>query len=184
MAATSSGLTLPDAPPEQLQAAVESVMRAQSDELRRGAAEAQKADNVRDPRVLARFLALLEVAYLTASADGLADGEREALAHAIENATGGAIDAPMLLTHFADLDDAAEILGRRERLSRTAANFASEDEREQALAFASVVAMADGQLAETELSVLVAMGAQFDFSAARVQAVAQGIAKQIVEALS
>ena len=60
------------------------------DELRRGAEEARKqTDNVHDPRALERFLSLLELAYLTASADGLADGERDALAHSIETATGG-----------------------------------------------------------------------------------------------
>lgn len=177
--------TLPDASAERLRTAVEGVLVEQSAELRRGAEEARKqTDNVHDPRALERFLSLLELAYLTASADGLADGERDALAHSIETATGGVIDAKMLLTHFADLDDASEMLGRRERLGRTAANFTDEPARDQALRFAAVVAMADGKLDDTEGEVLVELGDHFGYDAARVQIIVDDVAGQIEEALS
>ena len=185
MGDTPSGRTLPEAPVDKLRSAVESVLMAQSEDLRRGAEEARKpTDNVHDPRVLERFLSLLELAYLTASADGLADGERDALAHSIETATGGIIDARMLLTHFADLDDASEMLGRRERLGRTAANFTDEPSRDQAMRFAVVVAMADGKLDPSEGEVLAELGQHFGYNASRVQAIIDDTAGQLEEALA
>ena len=46
------------------------------------------------------------------------------------------------------------MLGRRERLARTAAEFESDDQRADAIRFAALVAMADGTMHVTELAVL------------------------------
>ncbi|MBX3129217.1 MAG: TerB family tellurite resistance protein [Polyangiaceae bacterium] len=102
----------------------------------------------------ARFVSLLEVAYLVASADGFADEECAALADLLEQATGREATADVLETHFRDLEAACSVLGRRERLRRAAADFTDDASRKDALGFAVLVALADGKLAEPEADVL------------------------------
>jgi len=118
-----------------------------------------------------RFLASLELAYLAASADGLDDTERVALAGVLERATGSTIDHETFEAHFHDLECAVNMLGRRERLARTAADFATDDTRADAIRFATLVAMADGQLHDAERGVLVECGEHFAWNAERVDGV-------------
>src|SRR5262245_49209379 len=71
--------------------------------LRTGAEQAMTAE----PHFLSAardFQNLLEVGYLVASADGLADAEREVLAQLLEHATGAVVDRETLQRHFKDLD--------------------------------------------------------------------------------
>ena len=117
-----------------------------------------------------RFLAALELAYLAASADGLDEAEREALATVLSAATGSRIDRDTFQSHFYDLDAAVEILGRRERLARTAADFATDDTRADAIKFATLVAMADGRLHDAERGVLLEAGEHFAWNAERIDA--------------
>jgi tellurite resistance protein len=182
MADPSDAIHLPDATPEARAEAVRTVIARYRDELRKGATESQKAQ-ADDMRALQRFLSLLEIAYLSASADGLADGEREALAEVIENATGKLINAQTLLAHFSDLDEATETLGRRERLGRVAANFDDATSQESAVGFAALVAIADGKLDGAELDVLRQLGEHFSLDDAAVTAIVQRVAKELEEAL-
>ncbi len=108
-----------------------------------------------------RFMAALELGYLAASADGLDERERETIATTLEKVTGIGFDHDSFSAHFADLDGAVEVLGRRERLARTAAEFENDDTRADAIKFAALVAMADGTLHETELVVLCEAGGHF-----------------------
>jgi tellurite resistance protein len=108
-----------------------------------------------------RFMAALELGYLAASADGLDERERETIATTLEKVTGIGFDHDSFAEHFADLDGAVEVLGRRERLARTAAEFENDDTRADAIRFAALVAMADGTLHETELVVLCEAGSHF-----------------------
>jgi hypothetical protein len=114
------------------------------------------------------FLAALELGYLAASADGLDDAERDTIAATLEKVTGIGFDHVAFMDHFADLDDAVEQLGRRERLARTAAEFETDEARAGAIHFAALVAMADGILHADELGVLTEAGAHFQWSAERV----------------
>jgi tellurite resistance protein len=112
-----------------------------------------------------RFLAVLELGYLAASADGLDSSERDALATTLERVTGIGYDHDTFAAHFADLDAAVATLGRRERLARTAAEFETDDTRADAIRFAALVAMCDGTLNAPELEVLNEAGSHFHWTA-------------------
>jgi tellurite resistance protein len=116
-----------------------------------------------------RFLAALELGYLTASADGLDAEERAALSAVLERATNSTIDRETFDAHFFDLDASVATLGRNHRLARTAADFDTDESRADAIRFAALVAMAEGVLHEDELAVLTEAGAHFEWPADRVR---------------
>lgn len=185
---------LPKVPQDVLRAAVRSVLEQHADGPDRSAlpssvrlAEAARhslADSESIDPEAARFMNLLEVGYLAASADGLADDERHALAEFLEEAAARVVDRDALELHFRDLDDATFALGRHERLFRVAADFETPDEREEALAFGALVSIADGVLADPEMAVLVELGAQFEMSEDEVRAQVLGVVKTIEQALA
>lgn len=117
-----------------------------------------------DPEASTYFVSILELAYLVASADGLADEERHTLADLLERLTGKAVEHEALDLHFRDLAEAVEMLGRRERLRRAAEDFGDSTRQHEALGFAAVVALADGRLAEPENAALSELGGHFGFS--------------------
>jgi tellurite resistance protein len=114
------------------------------------------------------FQGLLELGYLVASADGLADAERDSLAELLEQVTGRGIDQEAMRLHFRDLEASCKVLGRRERMRRAAADFEDAAAREEALAFAALVALADGEIGEPEARALLELGECFGMDAARV----------------
>jgi tellurite resistance protein len=126
-----------------------------------------------------RFIAALELGYLTASADGLDAKERDSIAHTLEKVTGIGFDHDSFEAHFADLDDAVAALGRRERLARTAAEFETDDERADAIRFAALVAMSDGTLHEPELVVLVEAGSHFHWDSTRIRGLVEDAAARV-----
>jgi len=196
MGQRSRGIELPAAPPERLAAAVRTVLTEQAERgptlvigrlptveaLRAGAAESVKNEPI-DIDVARYFQSLLELGYLVASADGLAQSEREALALLLEGASSAVVDRDTLLLHFRDLDATTETLGRRERLARVAAGFTDPESRTEALGFAALVAMADGHLAEPELEVLHALGREFSMAPDKVDAAVAALARRIEERL-
>jgi tellurite resistance protein len=130
----------------------------------------------------ARLQAVLELGYLAASADGLDASERDTLASLLEAATGEFYDHHAFELHFADLDQAVEIFGRRERLARTTADLEDDAARADAIRFAALVAMADGRLHAPELAVLVEAGAYFAWDAARVRELVDDAAARVTAA--
>jgi tellurite resistance protein len=131
------------------------------------------------PQDPSRFQAALELGYLAASADGLDDKERDALATTLEHVTGIGHDHDAFAAHFADLDAAVATLGRRERLARTAAEFETDDMRENAIRFAALVAMCDGTLREHELEVLNEAGSHFKWSAEKIHGLVTDAAARV-----
>jgi tellurite resistance protein len=152
------------------------------DQLRAGAVESLK-DDATDYGAAEYFQSVLELAYLVASADGLADGERDALAALVEHATDAAVNQEQLRLHFQDLDAAAEALGRRERMGRVAANFGDSARRHEALAFAALVAIADGTFDPAEKTALVELGQHFAMAIEQVQAVVDDVSASLKDAL-
>lgn len=122
------------------------------------------------PKNSESFIAALELGYLTASADGLDERERDTIATTLEQVTGIGFDHDSFAEHFADLDAAVEMLGRAERLARTAADFLDDDARADAIRFAALVAMADGKLHKAELTVLCEAGEHFEWTQDKVLA--------------
>jgi tellurite resistance protein len=104
-----------------------------------------------------------------ASADGLQDEERHALAELLEEGTGAAFDRASFELHFRDLDAAMVMLGRHERLRRTAEEFSEPAAREEALGFALLVAIGDGKLSAPELAMLFELGEALGFSKAALE---------------
>jgi len=151
-------------------------------QLKAGAEESVK-DEAADAAAAEYFQSLLELGYLTASADGLAAEEREALALLVERATDSAVDREVLQLHFSDLDAGSEMLGRRERLARVAANLETAAGRQEAMSFATLVAIADGTLADAERDVLLELGQHFSMTAEQVQAVIDAVAASIKQEL-
>lgn len=115
------------------------------------------------------FMAVLELGYLAASADGLDTAERATIAATLERVTGIGYDHAAFAAHFHDLDASVAVLGRRERLARTAAELESDDQRADAIRFAALVAMADGTLHATELAVLDELGGHYKWSTDRIR---------------
>ncbi len=120
-----------------------------------------------DDPVGALFVSLLEIGYLVASTDGFPDAERDALAALLEHATGRAVDHAAMRLHFEDLDAQCAFLGRRERMLRASADFEGAT-RDEALGFATLVALADGKLGEPEVQALVDLGAHMAIGEADV----------------
>ncbi len=191
----TSGIVLPRADPERMASAVRGVLTEQGERgptlvtglvppasrLRAGAVASVRGDTDLDQARY--FQALLELGYLVASADGLADSERQALASLLEQVSGAALDRQALLTHFSDLDQASEILGRRERLVRVAAQFGDEPSRLEAINFAALVAMADGKLDRSEMEVLMELGARFGMNDRQVDLEVRAVARRVEERL-
>ena len=126
-----------------------------------------------------RFLSALELGYLAASADGLDARERDVLASVLERASGNTIDHAAFEAHFADLDATVASLGRRERLARSAADFDTEEARQDAVRLAALIAMADGALHPSELSVLTELAAHFEWPPDRVRSLVDGVVAQL-----
>jgi tellurite resistance protein len=146
---------------ERMRAAVRAAMGQHSNKLREGAEHTLKDQADASARY---FQALLEVGYLVASADGLAEDERHALSELLEDATGAAVDRAAFELHFSDLDAATAMLGRHERLRRTAEEFEDRAAQEEALAFGILVAVADGELADPEQDALNELATHFGFT--------------------
>ena len=131
------------------------------------------------PKDANRFMAALELGYLAASADGLDEAERDALAKTLERVTGIGFDHDAFAAHFFDLDSAVATLGRRERLARTAAEFDNDDARADAIRFAALVAMCDGTLRAPELEVLGEAGSHFQWSPEKIHALVTDAAARV-----
>jgi tellurite resistance protein len=176
---------LPDTEPAQLAAAVESALNARGDltqKLRVGAQESAR-DEPEDVVAARRFQTLLELGYLVASADGFADEESASLAGLLERVTSKAIDRAALELHFQDLDAAVDLLGRRQRLARSAADLEDEVSAEEAIGLVATIAMADGCLSAAEYAALVELGQHMKISAARTHALVEQAAAGVEEGL-
>jgi tellurite resistance protein len=189
---SSLALDLPSTEPDRLRAAVRSAFGTLApsseglptrDRLRAGAEQVQK-DETSESEAARYFQALLEVGYLVASADGFADEERQALAELLEDATGRAVDQSVLKLHFQDLDQAVQMLGRHERLRRAAADFEDIGSREEALGFATLVAVADGIFAEPEAQALLELGGFMELSEQQIRGVVDRVVARIKKALA
>lgn len=174
-------LELSVADPTRVTAAVVAVIHADSDRATRlrAGAEQSMAASPTDVETARRFLTLLELGYLVASADGFADAERTTLARLLERVTGERVDCRALELHFRDLDDAVESFGRRERLARAAADLDGTAACEEAISLAALIAMADGRLAVAEHQTLVELGEFLGVSPTRVRALVDGMAQRV-----
>ena len=171
-----------DAP--SLEAAVDLVIhRAELAERLHQGAMAAVSDEESQSAAGRRFQILLELGYLVASADGLADAERASLAHLLETVTQRAIDVTTLDEHFQDLDQGVRMLGRHHRVAAAAAQLGDVQGAEEAIVLVTLVAVADGELARDEFEVIESIGKHAGVEADRVKELIDEVASQIKEAL-
>ncbi len=184
-----SGITLPSTTPEAMRAAVATVLEARSDTS--PVADGHHLPSAERLRTTAQdgdsqsfFSAALEAAYLVAAADGVDDGERALLGELVHKVTGVAVHADELAEHFAQFEAAARASSRTARLEAVTARLDGFIEREEALGFAALVAMADQHFARKEARALIELGETFGFSAGEVQALLQSLVAAIEKALA
>lgn len=116
------------------------------------------------------FQSLVELAYLVASADGFSPEERASLAVLIERATMETVDHGLLEQQLVDLEAQTEVMGRHQRIARAAAEVKDQPSVDDALAFAALVAMADGRMAGPEQAALLEIAAHLDIERGQVEA--------------
>ncbi len=148
-----------------------------------GGAEKLARRSSEDGEAARTFGAMLEICYLVAAADGLAEEERTALCDLIDYTTRSALKRARLDALF---DEMAQLLadqGLEARLDAAAAKLDDFMVREEALSFAALVAIADSVLAPKEAATLIALGKRFDFSVGEVQAVVDVVATTLQRAM-
>jgi tellurite resistance protein len=124
-----------------------------------------------DPQAAALFEAIVEAAYLVATADGvLDDSEREAFVQVVIEACGGAVDQNMVHNLLADLGHQLEEDGlgcRIEGLGRTVTKL--EHQREL-LRVAGLLAHVSGGVSGAERDILGKLAAAFHLDTSEVDA--------------
>ena len=151
--------------------------------LRTGASQCV-VDEPSDVAAARWFASLVELAYLVASADGFDDHERASLALLIERATGRALDHELLERQLASLAEQADAFGRHQRFARAAAEVSDQPSVDDALAFAALVAMADGHLARSEHEALLELAGHLHIEPAQVDALIGVLAEDVRGRLS
>lgn len=148
-----------------------------------GGAELLAKGSSEDAEAVRYFGAMLEICYLVAAADGLAEEERTALYDLIDYTTRSALKHARLDALFDEMAQRLADQGLEARLDAVAAELDDFMAREEALGFAALVAIADSVLAPKEAVTLIALGKRFDFSAGEVQAVVDVVAATLQRAM-
>jgi tellurite resistance protein len=169
------------ATPERIATAVHKVVTADGVRAARLAAGASQSlvDDPTDVDSARWFQSLVELGWLVASADGFDPAERTAMATLLATCTGKAVDEKLLDQHLGELAEQVDIMGRSQRLARAAAELADQSAGDDALAFAALVAMADGRLEQIELDTLIAIGSYLSIDTARVRTLVDTLAKDV-----
>ena len=123
--------------------------------------------------------ALLECALIVASADELTPEEQTALERLFQQVLGDPQAAQLVQQLQAEL----ETEGVESSLRRVAKDLVTFEQREQALSFAALAAIADRELAEPEADRLLDLGARFGFGVGEVQRLVDRVAKALKSAL-
>ncbi len=129
-----------------------------------GASALKRHEEATDKQA-ARLHAMLEVAYLAASADDtLDDAEIEVLVANLTAWFGGELDSAFLVSMFEDLGQKLAAEGFQARLKACAAEL-DEEARRDAYKFACVTALADHVVHDDELAFLGGIADAFGISA-------------------
>ena len=124
-----------------------------------------------DPQAAALFEAIVEAAYLTATADGvLDDSEREAFAQVVIDACGGAVDETTLHNLLADLGDQLEEDGLDRRVAALGSTVNKLEHQRELLRIAGLLAHVSGGVSDAERAVLNKLAAKFQLAQSEVDA--------------
>jgi tellurite resistance protein len=124
-----------------------------------------------DPQAAALFEAIVEAAYLVATADGvLDDSEREAFAQVVIDACGGAVDETTLHNLLADLGDQLEEDGLDRRIAALGSTVTKLEHQRELLRIAGLLAHVSGGVSDAERAILNKLAAKFQLAASEVDA--------------
>jgi len=119
-----------------------------------------------DPRAVILFEAIVEAAYLVASADGLFDDtERETFSRIVAAACGGVVPPRRLAKLIHDFSDMLLEDGLEKRIAQIAANSGKREHQEEVLRIGVLIADASGGgIGHAERQVLERLAMAFQFS--------------------
>jgi tellurite resistance protein len=124
-----------------------------------------------DPQAAALFEAIVESSYVVSAADGvLDDSEREAFAHVVAEACGGAVDEYQVRDLLADLRDHLQEDGLDVRIRAIALAVAKPEQRLEILRIAGLLAHVSGGISDAERSVLEKLASAFQLEPREVDA--------------
>lgn len=124
-----------------------------------------------DPQAAALFEAVVESAYLVASADGVFDAtERAAFEHVVLSACGGSVTESQLRALMADLADLREEDGPDKRIRMVARTVSRPDQAREVLRVAALIALVSEGASPDERRVLEGLASEFRLDASAVDA--------------
>jgi tellurite resistance protein len=129
-----------------------------------------------DPQAAALFEAIVEGAYLVATADGvLDDSEREAFAHVVSEACGGVVDERHIRDLLSDLRDLLEEDGLDQRIASLSRAVKRPEQQREILRVAGLLAHVSGGVSDTEREVLARLAKSFTLQPTEVDAALRAV---------
>lgn len=148
------------------------------------ALESGAAQSSEQASVAQYFLGMLEAAFLVAAIDGgVSEAERAALGDLIAQVTNDPDGAKGLSALFDRFGADLTREGMPERLRAVAAHFEDFMAREEALSFATLIALADGSISRKEARGLIELAEHLGYSVGEVQALLDSIATSLKQEL-
>lgn len=130
-----------------------------------------------DPNAAALFEAIVEAAYLVATADGeLDETEREAFGRVVAQACHGAVSEDQIGALLSDLADQLAEDGLEKRIEMVGRTIAKEEHQREVLRIAGFLASISGGVSDVERRVLEAMAEAFGLESGAVEAELQRVA--------
>ena len=122
-----------------------------------------------DPQAAALFEAVVESAYLVASADGVFDAtERVAFEHVVLTACGGSVTEAQLRALLADLTDLRDEDGPEKRIRMVGRTVTRPDQGREVLRVAALIALVSQGVSPEERRVLEGLASEFGLGAGAV----------------
>ncbi|HKQ69024.1 MAG TPA: tellurite resistance TerB family protein, partial [Polyangiaceae bacterium] len=122
-----------------------------------------------DPVAAALFEAIVEAAFLVATADGvLDDSEREAFAQVVSDACGGAVDEKQVHGLLSDLGEQLQEDGLERRIGALGRTVGKEEHQREVLRIAGLLAHVSGGVSGVEREVLSKLASSFHLGPAEV----------------
>jgi tellurite resistance protein len=133
-----------------------------------------------DPEVARLFEAIVESAYLVATADGEFDPTEEAaFQHVVLEACGGRVAERQIAALLADLEDQLAEDGVDKRIEMVARSVARQDHGREVLRVAALLAHVSGGVSEVERSVLERLARALGLSATATSAALSEVARAL-----
>ncbi|HEY3595374.1 MAG TPA: tellurite resistance TerB family protein [Polyangiaceae bacterium] len=129
-----------------------------------------------DPQAAALFEAIVESAYLVATADGvLDDSEREAFAQVVSEACGGVVEERQLYNLLSDLRDQVAEDGLDKRLAGLTRTVKKPEQQREVLRIAGLMAHVSGGVSNAEHALLDRLATSFELDATEVDAALRAV---------